>query len=71
MPEAYRKTLIRQIQQHAHSEIVGMLPEGNWITRAPTLKRKAILMAKVQDEARPRPLPVLRPRRRSACRATS
>jgi len=50
MPEAYRRTLIRQIQQHAHSEIVGMLPEGNWITRAPTLKRKAILMAKVQDE---------------------
>src|SRR2546421_2906565 len=50
MPDAYRKTLIRQIQQHAHSEIVGMLPEGNWITRAPTLKRKAILMAKVQDE---------------------
>ena len=51
MPEAYRRTLIRQIQQHAHSEVVGMLPEGNWITRAPTLKRKAILMAKVQDEA--------------------
>jgi ring-1,2-phenylacetyl-CoA epoxidase subunit PaaA len=51
MPEAYRQTLIRQISQHAHSEIVGMLPEGNWITRAPTLKRKAILMAKVQDEA--------------------
>ena len=51
MPEAYRKTLVRQISQHAHSEIVGMLPEGNWITRAPTLKRKAILMAKVQDEA--------------------
>ena len=51
MPEAYRKTLIRQISQHAHSEIVGMLPEGNWITRAPTLQRKAILMAKVQDEA--------------------
>src|SRR6187397_2210993 len=51
MPEAYRRTLIRQIQQHAHSEIVGMLPEGNWITRAPSLKRKAILMAKVQDEA--------------------
>lgn len=51
MPEAYRKTLIRQISQHAHSEIVGMLPEGNWITRAPSLKRKAILMAKVQDEA--------------------
>ena len=50
MPEAYRRTLVRQIQQHAHSEIVGMLPEGNWITRAPTLKRKAILMAKVQDE---------------------
>ena len=51
MPEKYRKTLIRQISQHAHSEIVGMLPEGNWITRAPTLKRKAILLAKVQDEA--------------------
>jgi ring-1,2-phenylacetyl-CoA epoxidase subunit PaaA len=50
MPDAYRKTLVRQIQQHAHSEIVGMLPEGNWITRAPTLQRKAILMAKVQDE---------------------
>ena len=50
MPEHYRKTLIRQISQHAHSEIVGMLPEGNWITRAPTLKRKAILLAKVQDE---------------------
>src|SRR4249920_2436433 len=50
MPEAYRKTLIRQISQHAHSEIVGMLPEGNWITRAPTLKRKSILLAKVQDE---------------------
>jgi len=51
MPAAYRKTLVRQISQHAHSEIVGMLPEGNWITRAPTLKRKAILLAKVQDEA--------------------
>jgi ring-1,2-phenylacetyl-CoA epoxidase subunit PaaA len=51
MPEAYRKTLIRQISQHAHSEIVGQLPEGNWITRAPTLKRKTILLAKVQDEA--------------------
>jgi len=51
MPEAYRRTLIRQISQHAHSEIVGMLPEGNWITRAPTLRRKAVLMAKVQDEA--------------------
>ena len=50
MPEAYRQTLIRQISQHAHSEIVGMLPEGNWITRAPTLLRKTILMAKVQDE---------------------
>ena len=51
MPETYRKTLIRQISQHAHSEIVGQLPEGNWITRAPTLKRKAIALAKVQDEA--------------------
>lgn len=50
MPEAYRKTLIRQIGQHAHSEIVGMLPEGNWITRAPSLRRKAALLAKVQDE---------------------
>ncbi|MDL5030503.1 1,2-phenylacetyl-CoA epoxidase subunit A [Pelomonas sp. APW6] len=50
MPEHYRKTLVRQISQHAHSEIVGMLPEGNWVTRAPTLKRKAILMAKIQDE---------------------
>ena len=50
MPEAYRRTLIRQISQHAHSEIVGMLPEGNWITRAPSLKRKAALLAKVQDE---------------------
>ena len=51
MPDAYRKTLVRQISQHAHSEIVGMLPEGEWITRAPSLKRKAILLAKVQDEA--------------------
>ena len=51
MPEEYRKTLIRQISQHAHSEIVGMLPEGNWITRAPNLRRKAVLLAKVQDEA--------------------
>ncbi len=51
MPEDYRRTLIRQIGQHAHSEIVGQLPEGNWITRAPTLERKAILLAKVQDEA--------------------
>ena len=50
MPAAYRKTLVRQISQHAHSEIVGMLPEGNWITRAPTLRRKAALLAKVQDE---------------------
>jgi ring-1,2-phenylacetyl-CoA epoxidase subunit PaaA len=50
MPEHYRKTLVRQISQHAHSEIVGMLPEGNWATRAPTLKRKAILLAKIQDE---------------------
>ncbi len=51
MPEPYRKTLVRQISQHAHSEIVGMLPEGNWITRAPSLQRKVILLAKVQDEA--------------------
>ena len=51
MPEAYRKTLTRQISQHAHSEIIGMQPEANWITRAPSLKRKSILMAKVQDEA--------------------
>ena len=51
MPDHYRKTLIRQIAQHAHSELVGMLPEGNWMTRAPSLKRKAILLAKVQDEA--------------------
>ena len=51
MPDAYRKTLVRQISQHAHSEVVGMLPEGNWITRAPSLRRKAVLLAKVQDEA--------------------
>src|SRR5688572_2290889 len=51
MPEKYRKTLVRQISQHAHSEVVGMLPEGNWIGRAPSLRRKAILLAKVQDEA--------------------
>ena len=51
MPAAYRKTLIRQISQHAHSEIIGMQPEGNWITRAPSLRRKAVLLAKVQDEA--------------------
>jgi ring-1,2-phenylacetyl-CoA epoxidase subunit PaaA len=50
MPQGYRRTLIRQIAQHAHSEIVGMLPEGNWVTRAPTLKRKAALIAKIQDE---------------------
>ncbi|MCW2498687.1 MAG: phenylacetate-CoA oxygenase, PaaG subunit [Frankiales bacterium] len=51
MPDAYRQTLVRQIAQHAHSEIIGMQPEGNWITRAPSLRRKAILVAKVQDEA--------------------
>jgi ring-1,2-phenylacetyl-CoA epoxidase subunit PaaA len=51
MPDGYRKTMIRQIAQHAHSEVIGMQPEGNWITRAPSLKRKAILIAKVQDEA--------------------
>ena len=51
MPAAYRKTLMRQISQHAHSEIIGMQPEGNWLTRAPSLRRKAILLAKVQDEA--------------------
>ena len=50
MPDGYRKTLIRQISQHAHSEIVGMLPEGKWLTRAPSLTRKSILLAKVQDE---------------------
>ena len=51
MPDRYRQTLIRQMAQHAHSEIIGMQPEANWITRAPSLKRKAILLAKVQDEA--------------------
>src|SRR6187401_1784261 len=51
MPDNYRQTLIRQIGQHAHSEIVGMLPEGNWITRAPSLRRRVALLAKVQDEA--------------------
>src|SRR5690606_4484217 len=51
MPEAYRRSLVRQIAQHAHSEIIGMQPEGNWISRAPSLRRKAILLAKVQDEA--------------------
>jgi len=51
MPEKYRQTLIRQISQHAHSEIIGMQPEGNWLTRAPSLRSKKILMAKIQDEA--------------------
>jgi ring-1,2-phenylacetyl-CoA epoxidase subunit PaaA len=51
MPDGYRRTLVRQIAQHAHSEIIGMQPEGNWLTRAPSLRRKAILLAKVQDEA--------------------
>src|SRR5674536_287442 len=51
MPAEYRRTLIRQIAQHAHSEVIGMQPEGNWITRAPSLRRKAVLIAKVQDEA--------------------
>ena len=51
MPEGYRRTLVRQIAQHAHSEIIGMQPEGNWILRAPNMRRKAILIAKVQDEA--------------------
>ncbi|MCB0812890.1 MAG: phenylacetate-CoA oxygenase subunit PaaI, partial [Flavobacteriales bacterium] len=51
MPDKYRQNLIRQISQHAHSEVVGMLPEGNWISRAPSLRRKAILLAKIQDEA--------------------
>src|SRR5947208_13086556 len=51
MPDAYRRTLVRQISQHAHSEIIGMQPEGNWLTRAPSLRRKAVLLAKVQDEA--------------------
>jgi ring-1,2-phenylacetyl-CoA epoxidase subunit PaaA len=61
---------MRQIQQHAHSEIVGMLPEGNWLTRAPSLKRKAILMAKIQDEGG-HGSTCTRPPRRSACRATT
>ncbi|WP_372835998.1 Phenylacetic acid catabolic protein, partial [Pontibacterium sp.] len=51
MPAAYRKNLIRQMSQHAHSEVIGMQPEGNWITRAPSLRRKAVLLSKVQDEA--------------------
>ena len=71
MPDAYRKTLIRQIGQHAHSEIVGMLPEGNWITRAPTLRRKAILLAKVQDEAGTVCTSTARPRRWAARGKTS
>ena len=50
MPDAYRKNLIRQISQHAHSEVIGMQPEGNWLTRAPSLRRKAILLSKIQDE---------------------
>ncbi len=70
MPEAYRKTLIRQISQHAHSEIVGQLPEGNWVTRAPTLERKAVLLAKIQDEAG-HGLTCTAPPKRSACRATN
>ena len=51
MPDAYRQNLIRQMSQHAHSEVIGMQPEGNWITRAPSLRRKAVLLSKVQDEA--------------------
>ena len=51
MPDAFRKTVLRQMSQHAHSEVIGMQPEGNWITRAPTLHRKVILLAKIQDEA--------------------
>jgi ring-1,2-phenylacetyl-CoA epoxidase subunit PaaA len=67
---AYRKTLVRQISQHAHSEIVGMLPEGNWITRAPSLKRKAILLAKVQDEAATASIYIARPKRSGFARST-
>ncbi len=70
MPAAYRKTLTRQISQHAHSEIVGMLPEGNWITRAPSLRRKAALLAKVQDECGHGSISTP-PLRRSAPRAKS
>ena len=70
MPEAYRRTLTRQISQHAHSEIIGMLPEGNWITRAPSLRRKAALLAKVQDEAATGFISTPPPRR-SASRAKS
>ena len=68
MPEAYRKTLIRQISQHAHSEIVGMQPEGNWITRAPSLRRKAALLAKVQDEAATASISTPPPRRSATSR---
>ena len=68
MPEAYRRTLIRQISQHAHSEIVGMLPEGNWITRAPTLRRKADSARQGAGRGRPRPLSLLPPPRRWAPR---
>jgi ring-1,2-phenylacetyl-CoA epoxidase subunit PaaA len=60
MPRKYRQTLIRQISQHAHSEIVGMLPEGNWISRAPSLKRKQILIAKGAGRSRPWPVPLQR-----------
>ena len=70
MPPAYRKTLVRQISQHAHSEIVGMLPEGNWILRAPSLKRKAILLAKVQDEEATASISIP-PRKRWTPRATT
>ena len=62
MPDAYRKTLVRQISQHAHSEIVGMLPEGNWISRAPSLKRKAILLAKVRTKAATDSIYIVRPK---------
>ena len=71
MPEAYRKTLIRQISQHAHSEIVGMLPEGNWITRAPTLAAQGDPDGQGAGRGRSRAVPLLRPPKRSACRATS
>ncbi|CAM5264361.1 hypothetical protein SCANM63S_10315 [Streptomyces canarius] len=71
MPDAYRATLVRQIAQHAHSEIIGMQPEADWITRAPSLRRKAILMAKVQDEAGHGLQPVQRGRDASAPAATS
>ena len=69
MPERYRKQLVRMMSQHAHSEVVGMLPEGNWITRAPSLRRKIGLLAKVQDEAITASI-FTQPRRRSASHAT-